>query len=314
MSQGEFDFISAISRRFAPLLPPDMEGIGDDCAVIPAQGDEAYVITTDMLVEGVHFLRASASGAVIGAKSLAVNLSDVAAMGARPVASLLSLALPPSARGEWADDFMEGYRALSQRCGVALIGGDTVAADEAVVVNVVAVGRAKMSHLKRRSAARAGDVVMVAGELGASGAGLRDILAGRFDTAAARLHLAPEAQIEQGVWLGARTEVHAMMDISDGLASDLRHILHLSRVGARIETTAIPAFGGDVETAVCGGEDYKLLFTVCASAAQALAADYAERFGSEPYAIGEITSDADNLSWLRRGEVITPDWRGFSHY
>ena len=269
----EFGFIDRIKDLFATLPDNGFEGIGDDCAVLPVGGGESLVFTTDMLAEGVHFLRTATSARELGRKSLAVNLSDVASMGARPIATLLSLSLPDDATGAWAEEFMQGYRELSQEFGVTLAGGDTTRSAAGITINVTAIGRAADTHIKRRSGARPGDVIFTAGALGASGAGLRDILAGRYDTPAAAIHRNPRPQVAEGLWLGRRHEVHAMMDISDGLSSELLHICKQSHTGCRIYEERIPI---DYQTAVMaeefnmslitaalnGGEDYELLFTV----------------------------------------------------
>ena len=267
----EFGFIDHIKELFAALPDNGFEGIGDDCAVLPVGEGESLVFTTDMLAEGVHFLRPATSPRELGRKSLAVNLSDVASMGARPVATLLSLSLPADTAGTWAEEFMLGYRELSEAFGVTLAGGDTTRSAAGITINVTAIGRIADAHIKRRSGARPGDAILVAGELGLSGAGLHDILAGRYDTPAAAAHRNPLPQVAEGIWLGARSEVHAMMDLSDGLASDIRHIMERSGVGAAIDIGRIPlAQGADVETAACGGEDYKLLLTADAAAADRL--------------------------------------------
>lgn len=166
----EFGFIDRIKDLFATLPDNGFEGIGDDCAVLPVGGGESLVFTTDMLAEGVHFLRAATSSRELGRKSLAVNLSDVASMGARPVATLLSLSLPDDATGAWAEEFMQGYRELSQEFGVTLAGGDTTRSAAGITINVTAIGRAADTHIKRRSGAHPGDVIFTAGALGASGA------------------------------------------------------------------------------------------------------------------------------------------------
>ena len=227
----EFGLIGRLADWCRTLPANGFEGIGDDCAVLPVGGDEALVFTADLLIEDVHFLRRAASPEELARKALHVNLSDVAAMGAHPVATLLSLALPAdTVRSDWAERFARGYAEASAEAGVNLIGGDTTASPSGVSINVTAIGRAPFACLKRRDAARPGDVVLAAGELGASAAGLRDLLAGRYDTPLACLHKRPEAQVAEGEWLGRRGEVHAMMDLSDGLASDLVHILERSGV------------------------------------------------------------------------------------
>ena len=161
---SEFGLIEHIARLFADVDHRGWEAIGDDCTVLPIGGDEALVITTDMLVEGVHFLREATTADELGRKSLAVNLSDVAAMGLPAVATLLSVALPSNAGDEWAKEFIAGYHSLSKEQGFALVGGDTTASEDKIVINVVAVGRGPLSNVKRSSAAKAGDVIYVGGE------------------------------------------------------------------------------------------------------------------------------------------------------
>lgn len=312
---SEFGLIEHIARLFADVDHRGWEAIGDDCTVLPIGGGEALVITTDMLVEGVHFLREATTAEELGRKSLAVNLSDVAAMGLPAVATLLSVALPSNAGEEWAKEFISGYHSLSKEQGVALVGGDTTASEDKIVINVVAVGRGPLSNVKRRSAAKAGDVIYVGGELGASALGLRDILSGKVDTPNAELHRQPMAQSQEGVWLGGRAEVHAMMDLSDGLASDLCHILRASHCVAEIFVENIPAVEGDIESAVCGGEDYKLLFTVADDMVEDFERDFEAQFGCRPYRIGRITESVKpEIIWINEGERITPQWRGFTHF
>ena len=310
----EFGFIDKICARFAELPLNGFEGIGDDCAVLPVADGDALLFTADLLNEGVHFLRRATSARELGGKALAGNLSDIAALGGRPVAPRLSLALPPDAGETWAEEFMEGYRALSERYGVALVGGDTTRSGQGITINVTAIGRAPLSCIKRRSAARPGDVLFTTGALGASGAGLRDLLAGQLDTPAAVEHRNPRPQVEEGLWLGTRREVHAMMDLSDGLASDLRHILDRSGVGAEVLLERIPvAEGSALQTAACGGADYKLLLTADAEGAGRLADEFLKRFGSPLHPLGRITGTRE-LVWLQNGNPVPLDWHGFTHY
>ena len=312
---SEFGLIEHIARLFADIDHRGWEAIGDDCTLLPIGGDEALVVTSDMLVEDVHFVREATSAEELGRKALAVNLSDVAAMGLPAVATLLSVALPANAGEEWAREFIKGYHTLSKEQGVALVGGDTTASKDKIVINVVAVGRGLLSNVKRRSAAKIGDAIYVGGQLGASALGLKDILAGDYDTPNAARHRQPVAQSQEGVWLGGRAEVHAMMDLSDGLASDLCHILHASHCAAEIFIENIPAVDGDVESAVCGGEDYKLLFTVANDMVEDFERDFEAQFGCRPYRIGRITESVKpEIIWLNKGERITPQWRGFTHF
>ena len=319
MRYGEFDFIGDICRMFDTLPNNGFEGIGDDCAVLPIGNDEALVFTSDMLNEGIHFLTDKSTAYQIGYKSLMVNVSDVAAMGAKPVATLLSLALPEERFGEWSTEFMRGYHAASERYGVRLVGGDTTRSQSGVCVNVTAIGRVAQTDIKRRSMAQVGDVIAVAGKLGASSAGLRDVLDGVLDSENAKTHLAPEAQVAEGVWLGKQPEVHAMMDISDGVASDLQHILDKSHVNAVVVEQEIPiAEGATLEDALCGGEDYKLLLTLDAREAEPLAERLQKEFGTPLYIIGRVEQcSSAECKWMLEGDeesLLSSALSGFRHF
>lgn len=311
----EFGLIENLARLFGDVDLGGWEAIGDDCTVVAIGQGEVLCITTDMLQEDVHFLRSATSAYELGRKALAVNLSDVAAMGVRPCATLLSIALTEDATEGWAEEFLRGYHSLSKEYGVALVGGDTTRSKAGISINVVAIGRGKAECVKRRSAARKGDVIFVGGVLGESALGLKDILAGRYDTPCAEVHRNPEAQILQGEWLGSKPQVHAMMDLSDGLASDLCHILRMSGCGAEIDVERIPAAHGDLQSAVCGGEDYKLLFTVDAAMTDSLQSEFMAKFGEQIYPIGRIIESAEpRIKWLCQNEEFFPDWRGFTHF
>lgn len=311
MNKGEFGFIGDIATMFGALPHSGFEPIGDDCTVYP-MGDEALVMTTDMLVEDVHFLRGVSSAEEVGEKSLMVNISDVAAMGAKPVATLLSIALPESAQGEWAEKFMRGYYEASKREGVALVGGDTTASKDKIAINVVAIGRAPMANIKRRSAAMIGDIVAVTGKLGTSSKGLVDIMFGDLNTVAAKAHRRGQARVAEGIWLGTRSEVHAMMDISDGIASDIKHIMEQSKVGAEIELKNIPT-DYDIRYATTGGEDYELLMTVDGASFDTLTKELHKATGTTLTAIGIIT-DSNNVEWLEEGKPTELELKGFTHF
>ncbi len=311
MLMTEFGLIDQIKGLFESLPTHSFEGIGDDCALLPL-GDEALVFTSDLLVEDVHFLRCSTSAFDLGYKSLAVNLSDVAAMGVAPVATLLSISVPKELMGEYIEEFMRGYHALSTKYGVALIGGDTTASKGGLTINVTAIGRGSSGNIKRRSNAQVGDVILVSDILGESAAGLKDIFEGNHSTPLACVHKLPEPQVSEGVWLGGRSEVHAMMDISDGIASDLRHILTASGVGAQVELSDIPTTV-DLHSALCGGEDYKLLLTASSDSVAELRETFEQEFGRPLYAIGKITSGSE-IEWLKDGEVQQINMMGFRHY
>lgn len=317
---GEFDFIASIREMFADMPKRGFEGIGDDCAVLP-MGDEALVFTSDMLNEGIHFLADKSTAYQIGYKSVMVNISDVAAMGAKPVATLLSLALPEERFGEWSEDFMKGYYAASKKYGVKLVGGDTTKSESGVCVSVTAIGRAPKANIKRRKGAKVGDVVMVTGELGASAAGLRDVLAEKLRTRNAKIHLMPEAQVLEGEWLGKQACVHAMCDISDGVASDLQHIVDESRKSAVVTVKELPvAKGAKWDDAFGGGEDYKLILTVDKDCADDLAKRFERKFGTPIYIIGRVVKPNYDVYDIgleyENGEIMycTAGWGGYSHF
>ncbi len=315
---GEFDFIESIRDMFARMPKNGFEGIGDDCAVLPI-GDEALVFTSDMLNEGVHFLTDKSTAYQIGYKSLMVNISDVAAMGAKPVATLLSLALPQERFGEWSADFMKGYHAASKKYGVKLVGGDTTKSESGVYVSVTAIGRAPMANIKRRSGAKSGDVIMVTGELGASAVGLRDVLEGKLTTRNAKIHLQPQAHVLEGEWLGRQECVHAMCDVSDGVASDLQHILDESKKSAVI--SSLPGAKGTTwDDAFGGGEDYKLLLTVDKRYADDLARRFEAEFGRPIYIIGRVVKPNYDVYHIgieqEDGKVMysSAGWGGYTHF
>ena len=312
MKKSEFGFIGDIAKLCSTLPHNGFEPIGDDCTVVECGEGEAMVFTTDMLIEDVHFLRAASSPEEVGEKSLMVNISDVAAMGATPVATLLSIALPESAQGEWSKEFMRGYYEASAREGVALVGGDTTASRDKIAINVVAIGRAPLSNIKRRSDAKVGDAVCVTGKLGISSKGLVDIMFGDLNTAAAKAHRRAQARTAEGLFLGTREEVHAMMDISDGIASDINHITELSKVGARIELDRVPT-DYDIRYATTGGEDYELLLTVANEEFESLQKALYEATGTTLTKIGEIT-DTGYVEWLEGGKPTELELKGFTHF
>lgn len=313
LSCGEFGLIEQIRRRFGDIPLAGMTGIGDDCAIIPQGEDRSWVVTTDMLVEDVHFLRFRITPFDLGYKSLAVNLSDVAAMGVAPCASFLSLALPTDLSEGWIEAFTEGYHALSARYGVPLLGGDTTSSHQGISISVTAIGQGPNASIKRRSDARSGDTILVTGLLGDSAQGLQELLSGGVDSDFIRIHHHPEPAVNEGVWLGSQPAVHAMMDLSDGMASDLKHILEASGRGAEVSIEEIPT-RVSVELAVTGGEDYQLLCTADTETVPELQRQFEARFSRPLYAVGRITSGEPTILWKQHGQIVHPDWKGFTHF
>jgi thiamine-monophosphate kinase len=326
-SIGEFELIRRFSAPFQKSLPGGTTGIGDDCAVIPWKDGRSLLVTTDMLVEEIHFLREGIPPRDPGYKSLAVNLSDIAAMGGAPESAYLSVGLPGEIALDWIDEFFFGMRELADEEGVFLLGGDTTRSPAPLIINVVVIGTVRSARVKHRSDARMGDTVCVTGQLGDSGAGLRILIEKTpMDDDASHLlrrHYRPRAHVGEGSWLGAREEVHAMMDVSDGIDSDIRRIMERSQCGAKIHLDRLPLsrqlehFAGrcgwdPVEIAATGGEDYCLLATVDSAGWADVAAGFEEAFGRPLTAIGSVTESG--LSYMRGDEPAELGKKGFNHF
>ena len=315
--RGEFGFIDFIRSHF-----PDHDGtigIGDDCAVMPT-GEGELLFSTDLLMEGVHFLRNESSPEDVGWKAAAVNLRDIAAMGGTPVATFLSIALPKDAQGEWAERFSEGYTDISRQYDVSLLGGDTTSSLRDIAVNVGILGRCPSGRRLMRNGAKVGETIYVTGPLGDSAGGLQAILKGIERTEdVTRLicrHKRPIPRIEAGRILMESGKAGAMMDISDGIGSDLRHIMKASGVGAVIDLERLPLSpelvsvckeqGWDIyEMATSGGEDFELMFTAPAGLENEL--DIAV------YPIGKIVP-GNELSWRLSNEPMDRDFDGYKHF
>ena len=224
---GEFGLIDRIKSVIR--IPEGMTGIGDDCAVIPQGNGVDLLVSTDMLVEGTHFIMDDIRPYRLGWKSAAVNLSDIAAMGGLPVATFLSFALPEGLDSGWTDEFFQGYNDISNRYHCVLLGGDTTASPDKVCVSVAILGRCMSGKAIMRSGARDGDKICVTGYLGDAGGGLKVILEGARRNSDAQaliaMHYQPIPRVEEGLKLAVTEGVHSMIDISDGIGSDLRHIL-----------------------------------------------------------------------------------------
>jgi thiamine-monophosphate kinase len=246
-------------------------GIGDDCAVLRfAPGDET-LITTDFSLEGIHFRRDWHPAESVGHRCLARGLSDIAAMGGEPVAAFLSLALPRDLPQAWVGGFVRGLVGLAEKYGVSLAGGDTAESPDGILADIIVVGSVPKGKAVLRSGARAGDRIFVSGELGGSAEAITEMRAKpkkKLNPQIYPRHFYPEPRIALGRVLREKGLASAMIDLSDGLSTDLAHICEESGVGAEIESRAIPrarvgrpAGEVDLEMALHGGEDYELLFT-----------------------------------------------------
>lgn len=236
-------------------------GIGDDCAIVrPAGPGEDWVVTTDMVLEDIHFLRSAHPPAAVGHRVLARGLSDIAAMGAAPRVCFLSLALAPWVDSRWLNAFFRGFFRLAARTRTTLAGGDLAHAEK-LACDIVVCGAVPRGRALRRDGARPGDGIYVSGQLGGSALGLRT-RRGR----AWKCHLEPQPRLELGRFLRERLHATSAMDLSDGLSLDLHRLALASGVAAELERHP-PAFpGATVEDALHGGEDYELLFTLPPSA------------------------------------------------
>jgi thiamine-monophosphate kinase len=345
-TRGEFDFIEHIRRlelkriasqsnssilnnsslvtRHSSLLL----GIGDDAAVIRRRAGLDTVITTDLLVEDVDFRlgRGRSSPRDLGHKALAVSLSDVAAMGARPRFCLLSVGVPRSRwRGRFLEKLYAGVRSLAATHGVVIIGGDTSRTPERVVVDSIVLGEVRSGRAVMRSGARAGDQIFVTGSLGGAAAGLKILEGGAVRKRAGRglvtRQLRPTPRVEWGALLGERRLATAMIDLSDGLSSDLAHLCRESRAGARIEAASLPfdpqleasgiADDDALSLSLDGGEDFELLFTVSARDARRLPR---EVDGVHATRIGEVTRERGKVRLVHDGRARLLRPGGFEHF
>ncbi|HEY0170343.1 MAG TPA: thiamine-phosphate kinase [Pyrinomonadaceae bacterium] len=358
---GEFDFIERLRRRELRTRAGDknsspvtrqsslIQGIGDDAAVFRQRAGFDTVITADMLVEGVDFRLGAGwmSPRDLGHKALAVSLSDVAAMGARPRFCLMSVGVPRARwRGGFADEFYRGVRALAARHGVRVIGGDTSSTPDAVVVDSIVLGDVRRGRALTRGGARPGDQIFVTGALGGAAAGLKILErtrvenrrpAQRQSASASSLSLTnvpmragrglvgrqtrPLPRVEWGALLGERGLATALIDLSDGLSSDLAHVCRESGVGARVDASLLPvdpllkASGVDegeaLGLALDGGEDFELLFTVGPRKVSRLPRAVA---GVPVTRVGEVTGERGKVRLVHdgRARLLRPD--GFEHF
>ena len=316
MPLGEFDLIERFFRRASPR-DDVLLGVGDDAALLEVPPGQALVAATDTLVEGRHFL-AGAPADSVGHQALAVNLSDLAAMGADPAWALLSLSLP-DADADWLQRFAEGLFAVAGQHDVALVGGDTVRGPR--VVTITALGFVPPALALRRDGARPGDVLYVSGWLGEAAAGLATLKSGAMAVSSDPLvhrYLFAEPRVALGRALRGRAT--AAMDISDGLLGDLGKLCATSGAGARLELDRLPISAELARRhsheqcehfALCGGDDYELLFTLPPVGSEQLEAELAKSFALRR--IGVIEAEA-GVRCTRGGRLETVSGGGYDHF
>ena len=305
------------------------KGIGDDCAVLEIEGASALLVTTDTLIEGIHFTDQTLSPEALGWKALAVNVSDIAAMGGTPKTAFLSLALKGETKVQFLDAFLAGFKDLSEKTGVVLAGGDTVESPSCAVVTVMLLGACPKKRVVYRSGAKVGDHIWVTGRLGDAAGGLFLLKdkGGPTPLEYASLimaHQRPMPPFELGRALGEAGLAHAMIDLSDGVAKDLGHICEQSGVGALLQGASVPmsdplkkladqvpypALGWALQ----GGEDYELLFTASPTAEPRILSLSAKVSDGGATRIGKIIDDRG--IWVNtpegRNRLVSP---GFLHF
>jgi thiamine-monophosphate kinase len=324
---GEHALIARVRDRVPPAPAWVAIGLGDDAAVVEPERNALEVMTTDALVEGVHFDRAFTPPGAIGHRALAVNLSDLAAMGASPRAALLSLVLPPALPLADFDAMVGGFMALAAAHGVALIGGNITRSPGPLIVDVTAVGSARRRRVLSRSGARPGDEVWVSGDIGSAAAGLQSLAAGPHGgggmDACEAAFLEPQPRVRLGSLLGRSRAASACVDLSDGLADGLGQLAGASGVGIEVDGAAIPVAGAArqwfeargqdaVTAALTGGDDYELLFTVRPRGRRQIEAVRRQARGLRLTKIGTVRREPGVT--IMRGGVSGPAPAGYVHF
>jgi thiamine-monophosphate kinase len=328
---GEFGWIRRLERLVRTRDPDVVDGIGDDAAVLDTGGERALVATCDSQVESVHFRPEWIEPMLLGRRVAAINLSDIAAMGAEPRWALASLAAPAETEVERLDAIYEGMVVELERAGAVLVGGNTTRSADGMVIDLFLLGQVDRRRVLLRSGARPGDLICVTGDLGASRAGLialqRDDLelsAGDRDRVIAR-HLEPSARIEEGRALAGSGLAHACIDVSDGLLADAGHLARRSEVSIRLDADRIPvspataavarAAGVDpIELALGGGEDFELLFAVAGDRPDDAWQNALSACSTPISVIGRAMAGPSGVSVQRDGERLDPILSGFDHF
>ncbi|HMS38736.1 MAG TPA: thiamine-phosphate kinase [Pyrinomonadaceae bacterium] len=322
--KSEFEFITNLKNKYS------LNKIGDDCAVLPKDSKTDLVITTDLLVEDIDFRLLWTKPDFLGHKSLAVSLSDVAAMGGKPVWSMVSIGVPEAIwKTDFVEKFYEGYIRLARKFNVELIGGDVSKTPDKIVIDSIVAGEVKKGKAILRSGAKVGDLIFVSGELGGASGGLKllmdNILNNEFiniwleNLISRQLQPLPKSSI--GRRLGFTQIPSAMIDLSDGLSSDLNHLCRASQVGAKIYAEKIPidsnlvgisnSFESRINYALNGGEDFELLFTVSPNIFFSRESFFIKRGF---LCIGEVTANAEIIELITNGESRILESKGFRHF
>lgn len=329
MKVSEFEFIETLKANAICRPENVVLGIGDDAAVLTATAGTQILISTDLLVEHVHFIFTATNAYYLGRKSIAVNLSDIAAMGGVPREVFISLAKPEHVDIQDLQEIYRGMRDMAHAFGVNILGGDTTSSRHDLIINVAVYGEAKPNEVLTRQGAAPGDIILTTDYLGDARAGLKVILDNKVirDDVEEYLrlkHLNPEPKVHEGRFFAQSGMVTAILDLSDGLSSDVRHLSAYCDCGAMLWNDELPlspqlrAFAAKegldpTEMALSGGDDYTLLLTCRPENKESLMQAFAEKFGRPLYAIGEMC--VTKGFYLRSGsKVIGLDATGWDHF
>ena len=328
---GEFGLLKKLSGQFKSTHPRVIKGIGDDTSVTVQDETKYLLCTTDTLVEDIHFSLKHTSSYNLGKKAVSISLSDIAAMGGAPTFLLTSIILPASTPVDFINLLYKGIKERADEFAVALVGGNTSASPEKIVITTIMLGEVPKDQVIFRKGASAGDVVYVTGRLGDSSLGLKiwkekddKIITDPFLKDAMLAHIDPFPRVREGRKLAEKKLATSMIDISDGLISDLRHITEESMVGAKIWLDKIPIstalkrwlvdHPADITLSLSGGEDYELLFTA-PQANTHMIENLAKELGIPITQIGEIVPQEYGISVLDdKGGVFQPPSNGFEHW
>jgi len=324
---SELKLIAEIASQQKGSEPENLIlGIGDDCAVQRIADGRVSLLTTDTLIEGVHFDRRWHPEDLLGRKAVSVNVSDIAAMGGRPQFALLSLGVSCECDKKWLDGFLAGFKSALEEYSLCLIGGDTVHSGERLMVSMTVVGEMAETDVCYRSGAKVGDLIWVSGFLGEAAAGLelcrKNIADKELYQPLVKAHRDPEPKVVLGMEMAKSGLVNAMMDISDGLATDLAHICSASGVGAEIDGSAVPLSAALLEAsqelncssldfALKGGEDYQLVFTSSPESRESVVT-IASNLGLKIYCVGRIV-DGSSVLFCKGEKRIDISYRGYEH-
>jgi len=329
---GEFPLIERVAQRLPPYRNDVRVGVGDDVAVLRLDDQRYQLATCDIQVEGAHFLRHSITPYQLGRKAAAINLSDIAAKGGMPQHFLVSLALPPDTEVSWVDALYDGLCEEAGQYGADIVGGNMAKTDGPIVVDVFLLGQVRQEEALLRCGARAGDLVLVTGWLGEAAGGMALLL--QSDLAVGKeeaeqllaAHLTPTPRVGEGRAIASKRLATAMIDLSDGLSSDIGHICDESHVGVRIWADRLPVSRAtrrvaeltgrlDWALALQGGEDYELCFTAPPEAERELAAAVKEATGTEVTCVGEVLpEEGDRWVQVPDGGEIPLKREGWDHF